>query len=384
LNRIFEKLESFMVESAKIEKKSIENLDIVIHSAGEIKKYFITANHEKDGKEYSLLDNLMHFLESENAHVLSQLIFGSCKYYNKHIEILEKLSDSFSWPVTWLHGDGCSCDCLTSTQVIAVAGVDVDHIILDGVRVGSCYKDEYAEYCYLGNITTDDLSCSKSDQALAAYNKMERALNSINMKFTDVIRMWNYLDNLLEWYDEFNVMRTAFFNKHDVFRSIVPAGTGIGAGNPLNAAYIGELFAVKPLNNNDDLKMYALPSPMQCPALDYKSSFSRAIEIDLPSSRYISISGTASIEPGGDTVFLDDTAGQIELTMKVISEILKSRNMSWSDTVKAIAYFKDINEKILFDEYLRKNNYPHLPVAIVHADICRDNLLFELELDAVK
>jgi len=373
-----------MVESTNIEKKSIENLDIVIHTVGDIKKYFITANHEKDGKEYSLLDNLMHFLESENAHVLSQLVFGSCKYYDEHIETLNELSDSFSWPVTWLHGDGCSCDCLTSTQVTAVSGVDVNHIILDGVRVGSTYKDNYAEYCYLGNITTDDISVSNDLQALAAYDKMVTALDSVNMKFTDVIRMWNYLDNLLEWYDEFNVMRTAFFNKHNVFGGIVPAGTGIGASNPVKAAYIGELLAVKPLNNNKEIEMSALPSPMQCPAIDYKSSFSRAIEIDLPSSRYISVSGTASIEPGGETVFLDDTASQIDLTMKVIAEILKSRDMTWSNTVKAIAYFKDIKEKPLFTEYLKKNNYPHLPVAIAHADICRDNLLFELELDAVK
>jgi enamine deaminase RidA (YjgF/YER057c/UK114 family) len=373
-----------MCECINVEKKSIENLDIVIHSVGGIKKYFITANHEKAGKEYKLLDNLMRFIESENAHVLSQLVFGSCKYYDEHIDTFNELSDSFSWPVTWLHGDGCSCDCLTSTQVTAVSGVDVDHIVLDGVRVGSTYKDNYAEYCYLGNITTDDVSASNDQQALAAYDKMVRALDSVNMKFTDVIRMWNYLDDLLDWYDEFNVMRTAFFNRHNVFGGIVPAGTGIGASNPSNAAYIGELLAVKPLNNNPDVNLSAIPSPMQCPAIDYKSSFSRAIEIDLPSSRYLSISGTASIEPGGKTVFLDDTAGQIDLTMQVISAILESRGMTWSDTAKAIAYFKDIKEQPLFTEYLKKNNYPHFPVAISHADICRDDLLFELELDAVK
>jgi len=51
------------------------------------------------------------------------------------------------------------------------------------------------------------------------------------MDFSHVARTWLYLDNLLDWYDDFNVVRTSFFRKHDVFRGLVPASTGIGGSN---------------------------------------------------------------------------------------------------------------------------------------------------------
>jgi enamine deaminase RidA (YjgF/YER057c/UK114 family) len=369
-----------MSKAVKIEKKYTDNLDIVTVSTPKLKKYYITSHPEKNGCFYCLYKNLMEYIQRENAQIISQFVFGSCEHYDESIEKLEKLAGPVSWPITWLHGDSCSCGCLTGTQIMAVSGVEVSPIKLDGKIIGSVYEDDDGEYCYLGNIHTNDLSGSNADHAQRAYENMLAALKSVNMDFSNVIRMWNYLDDLLKWYDDFNVMRTVFFNKHDVFNNIIPAGTGIGAGNPSGAAYVGDLMAVRP---KGDTKMFAVPSPLQCPAIDYKSSFSRAIELDMSGLRYLSISGTASIESGGKTVYLNNVPAQIEQTMKVVDAILKSRNMDWSNTVKAIAYFADIKDAPLFKKILEEKHYPQLPVAISHADICRDDLLFEIELEAV-
>ena len=45
-----------------------------------------------------------------------------------------------------------------------------------------------------------------------------------------------------------------------------------------------------------------LPSPLQCPALEYGSSFSRAAELRTPGWRRVVVSGTASILPGSHEV----------------------------------------------------------------------------------
>ena len=169
---------------------------------------------------------------------------------------------------------------------------------------------------------------------------------------------------------------------YEMDSNIVTASTGIGAGSAAGEAMVCALLAVKP--KNDNVKVFAVPSPLQCPALDYRSSFARAVEIDQPGSRLLTISGTASIEPGGETVHIGDTEKQIELTMEVIHAILKSRDMDWKDTSRAIAYFKDIDEAYLLEKYCIENHLPELPVAISHADVCRHDLLFEIELDAVK
>jgi hypothetical protein len=69
--------------------------------------------------------------------------------------------------------------------------------------------------------------------------------------------------------------------------------------------------------------------------------------------------------------------------MEVVHAILRSREMDWKDTTRAIAYFKDMKHLPLFERYCQEHNMADLPVAIAHGDICREELLFELELDAV-
>ena len=99
--------------------------------------------------------------------------------------------------------------------------------------------------------------------------------------------------------------------------------------------------------------------------------------------RRLYISGTASIEPGGATAHVGDVDKQIDLTMDVVEAILESRDMGWSDTTRAAAYFKDVESIPAFASYCRAKGLPPLPVAIAHSDICRDDLLFEIEMDAV-
>jgi hypothetical protein len=50
-----------------------------------------------------------------------------------------------------------------------------------------------------------------------------------------------------------------------------------------------------------------------------------------------------------------------------------------------IAYFKSFKEdQSLFTEYCQKHGLADLPAAYAHATVCRPDLLFEVELDAVK
>jgi hypothetical protein len=47
-----------------------------------------------------------------------------------------------------------------------------------------------------------------------------------------------------------------------------------------------------------------------------------------------------------------------------------------------LAYFKDPSFLPLFEEHLLQSGLEGLPYVPVHCDICRDDLLFEIELDA--
>jgi enamine deaminase RidA (YjgF/YER057c/UK114 family) len=95
------------------------------------------------------------------------------------------------------------------------------------------------------------------------------------------------------------------------------------------------------------------------------------------------ISGTASIAAGGESMFTDDVAKQIHLTLDVVEAILRSREMNWSNTVRAVGYFRDMDALPVFQACCRERGIPPLPMVPAHATVCRDDLLFEIELDAI-
>lgn len=310
--------------------------------------------------------------------VLGQFILAGCEQY----EPVRKAMGHIDWPLTWIQGDACSGGELHSSQIIAVSGISTKPVILGNEVVGRLYEDDHAIYCRIAGIIPGDISATPEKQALSVFEQMEEALVSAGLQFTDVVRTWLYLDDLLQWYGAFNKVRTAFFTRHEVFDHLVPASTGIGACNPYHAALMADALVVKPKNSS--CKVQAVASPLQCPAVSYKSSFSRAVEISYPDLRHLLISGTASIGTDGRTIHTGNPANQVEQTMKVAEAILVSRDMGWEDITRAIAYFKDMSSLNLYEKYCRENSIPSFPRAVSHADICRDDLLFEIEVDAVK
>ena len=130
------------------------------------------------------------------------------------------------------------------------------------------------------------------------------------------------------------------------------------------------------------MKIREVESPLQCSARDYRSSFSRAVEITHPNFRHLIVSGTAGIEYGGKSAFVGDLDRQINLSLDVAEAILKSRGMDWDDTLRAVAYIKDFSCAGEFRKIQKKRGLEKLPCVAIQADVCRDDLLFEIELDA--
>ena len=310
---------------------------------------------------------------------LQEFVFGGCRHYEVYAGALANANT----PTTWLQGDACRSGEMLSLQVLALSGITPSPVHLDGKLAGYWYEDAHARYCHLGGILPADPGASRARQAHDVFERMARALAACGMVFADTVRTWFYLDRLLTWYDTFNQVRTAFFEEHGVFEGVVPASTGIGAGNPSGCALAAGLIAVKPLDGATTILEIA--SPLQCSARSYRSSFSRAVEVACPTHRTLYVSGTASIDREGRTVHLGDPQGQVSHTMEVVEALLASRSMGWTDVVRGVAYFKDIRaDRGLYDAYCAEHGVASFPLALSHADVCRDNLLFEIEVDAVQ
>ena len=161
-----------------------------------------------------------------------------------------------------------------------------------------------------------------------------------------------------------------------LFRS----STGIGAANPFGCALVAGFWAMEDIAG--EASFFAVPSPLQCSARDYGSCFSRAVEMATPDLRRLMISGTASISPEGLTEHVGDVRKQGARTFEVVNAILESRRMKWTDVSRATAYLKRATDGWALAEYLLDHDL-HLPLIVTEADVCRDDLLFEMELDAM-
>jgi len=328
-----------------------------------------------------LIRRLAETLREAGAAIVRQEIFGAVAAHGEVQDALWQALGEPDWPVTWVEGVDCAGGSVAGMHVWAVAGGAVETISQNGRPIGRVFSDGCARHCVLGDVQPDDLSAPKTVQARQTFENLEAALREAGMDMTQVVRTWLFLDDLLSWYSPFNSIRTEFYRQWKMFDRLVPASTGVSGRNPAGSALTAGAWAVQPLTSA--LVLREVPSPLQCPASAYGSSFSRALELASPGQHRLLVSGTASIGPDGRTACVGDLHGQIELTMRVVQAILASRRLDFSDATRVTAYFKNLRDAPAFAAWCASRGLGQWPLVLAQSDICRDELLFELELDAI-
>ncbi|MGO8764019.1 MAG: Rid family hydrolase [Limisphaerales bacterium] len=332
---------------------------------------------EKIGEMFGRLSATIRELE---ATVLHLLVFGSVSGSSAATEAMRRTFGGLDWPVTWVEGAACDGSPIAGLQAFAFVGGEVQRIRLGGRVVGSMFEDGAFRHCLLGGVGPEQKNSPRAEQTKQTLGHLADALAQGGFSFADVMRTWFFLDDMLAWYDEFNRARTQIYSGIKFKTGSLPASTGIGGRNPAAAALVAGAWAARPLSANAHVKEAA--SPLQCPAPAYGSSFSRAMELSSPTGQRLFISGTASISPDGRTLWQEDTRRQVAQTMQVVEAILESRGLSWSDLTRATAYFKRAADVRIFHEWCAEKGLIFIPVILANSDVCRNDLLFELELDA--
>lgn len=362
--------------------RSVKNgLDISEVTQNGFKEYYISLGLEK-GDIDAPLAALFSFLKETGAGIVLQLIFGEASAKQAVLEKMKKMNGRVNWPVMGLEHDNGKKFPLSGMQVFAVSGTALKELKQNGLVAGYAYGNADFDCAVMANVEPDDRALSLKEQTFCVYDRAVALLKEAGMDFSNVARTWFYLDKLLDWYKEFNEARTSFLTKNGIFLKLVPASTGIGARNFESTVLSTAFYAVKPKNKT--VKISKIESPMQCEAFSYKSAFSRAVEIDTGAVRKLMISGTASILPDGKSAHAGDLDKQIELTLKVVSEILKSRGMDFSNVTRSVLYFKEKGAAPAFKKYCERSGIPAFPSVTAYTTVCREELLFEIELDAVK
>ena len=356
-------------------------LDLVIFDQPHARELHLTLRPQPGEKIAALFHRLGSLLSEHDASIVKQDIFGSLAARNEALEALPRVLGDLQWPVNWVEGADCAGAPIAGVQVLAVSGAAVQTIALKGRIIGRMFDDGWARHCHFGGLGPGDVALSQADQTRQTYENLEAALQQAGMSVTHIARTWFFLDDILSWYDPFNEVRNAFFAKHELPPGSLPASTGVSGRNPARAALTVNAWAIQP--HAASVRVKAIPSPLQCPAPEYGSGFSRALEVSTPHGRRVLVSGTASIAADGHTARIGDVRAQTALTMEVVKAILDTRDLCFSDVTRAIAYFKHAADAPALAQWCAAHGVAHLAAIAVQSDICRPELLFEIELDAM-
>jgi enamine deaminase RidA (YjgF/YER057c/UK114 family) len=341
--------------------------------------FSVTLKPLPDEEPAFLFHRLALQLRERKATPLHLLVFGDASTAKGGMEVLDKTIGPMDWPVTWVEGADCEGKLVAGIQLYAFTG-EVGRIEWNGRVVGSVFTEGGARQCIVGGLSPGNQDLTRADQTRQTLKELQSILALAGFEMGDIVRTWFFLENILAWYDNFNRARTKIYSGVKFRTGSLPASTGVGAKNPAGAALSLAAWAFRPLENSSQAEEVA--SPLQCPAPAYGSSFSRAMEIATDAGRRLFISGTASIAPGGKTLWPGDVRNQVELTMDVVEAILRSRGFTFADLTRAIAYFRDASDAEIFLDWLAANRLTQMPVVLSRCDVCRDDLLFELEADA--
>ena len=241
--------------------------------------------------------------------------------------------------------------------------------------------------------------------ALETFNLLDTSLAESNFNYNEIVRQWNYIENItmfdsvsdknLQNYQTFNDLRSLFYGKSD-FLNGYPSATGIGIEN---GGCTIEIIALKEKKGND---IHTVTNSHQVDAHNYSTTvlignaideinkistpkFERGKSILFREDGFLFISGTASII-GEETVFPDNVEKQTLTTFQNIDHLISVNNLNQCK-IGAISIPKLTNFRV----YLKnESDYPivkslcdkHFGILggiYVKADICRNNLLVEIE-----
>lgn len=334
-------------------------------------------------------------LEKYDAIIIHERVFGNKSYYTKIKDVRESLySNDLNTTTAFslLEGDphwGVGIAGMSIRGIITKdSAAEIENVVVNGEICGRLWKNKNSDYMILNNIhglvNNDD---NYYDQTINMFEKVNEIIKNKGFEFKDIVRTWIYLNDILKQYDEFNLARNKKFKdfklipgeiEGDSFEEVfMPASTGIDCDNIFGSAGVMDVLAVK--KKNKDVEIRNETGVVQKAAYRYGSAFSRAMVVKDKKNKFMYLSGTASINDQGETVFLDDIEKQIKKTGEVINALLKSEGLNVDDIYEGTVFLKKPEYYGAFVKYCINEKWSHLPFIITVADVCRDDLLFEID-----
>jgi len=339
------------------------------------------------GAAYTLIaDALQH----QRMEIVHERIFGSLSVAAAVMDARrDALGILSAGPVTYIEGAPPWGEGYAGSIIQALSPGSAGDVwtIMDGeTPCGRGWRRNGSTYLMLQNVQGP--GGSRPGQARGMFDRAEGILRRNGASYKDVARTWLYLSGILGWYPEFNKARSEKYGEFGIMpgpgdaRLLLPASTGIGAATPSGAAASMDLLAVRG-DCNGTSPVRKLSNRRQLDAFRYGAAFSRGAVMMEDEVKLIQVSGTAAIDEHGVSLHPGDIRSQIDCTFDRIETLLNQEGAALTDICAATVFVKRPEYASLFWAMAADRGLENFPAVCVVADVCREELLFEIDAEAV-
>lgn len=257
----------------------------------------------------------------------------------------------------------------------------------------SCHETSFGRSVYFetektgflaGNIYVNQHS-APADKYDFAFEKLGELLVANGFHAGHIVRQWNYIGNILQTentmgnYQMFNIARSKFYGLN--FPQGYPAATGIGMNDEGIAI---SFYAVR----SEGIKKHIFRNPNQTAPYEYSGfggtlelpKFERALGLEISGLTHIFVSGTASIFKD-ETVETGNAVAQTKVTLQNISKLAETDKNGKDKFYSTIRVYVKNQSDLPAIREITHSFFGHLPVNYLIADICREDLLVEIECE---
>jgi enamine deaminase RidA (YjgF/YER057c/UK114 family) len=375
-----------------------ENMKLHVTEAGE-GQAFIVASALKENNaaqaaraSYAKTAEVLH---ASGMAIVHERIFGSGSVESEVMtarrEALVEKQISAHGPVTYIHGNPLWGQGFSGFIIHAVAAEQCWTVNDGAIACGRGWRRNGCTYLVLQNINGSPCSSgdheSRTQQARRMLDRAERILRENNTSYNSVVRTWFYLADILDWYPAFNKVRSEKYGEFGIMpgpqdRSLLlPASTGISGETCAGSACTMDLIAVAGPDGSTPV-VRQLSNAEQLDAFRYGSAFSRGALIRDSDVTILQVSGTAAIDGKGKSMFAGDFRGQVSATLKKVEALMGQAGAGLKDITAATIFVKRPEYAGIFREMARERGLEEFPAVYIVADVCRDELLFEIDAEA--
>ncbi|MFZ5351514.1 MAG: Rid family hydrolase [Bacillota bacterium] len=376
---------------------SLPNVITKTFNQEEYKTYIFTVdlkNVETLENVMTIYSNLIDYIKANKLNIVYEKYFGKNSVIN---ELTQRRDD-----ILLNYG-------ITKPPMMYVEGLSIYNTPMSGIHVYAIDIDNQTAIRYikddLNKVIGSEISTKKM-KALHLFistKKQETVQREFDELFhdidknivgngyacTDIIRTWIYLNDIFKDYKVLNDSRREFFKNVGINYSsssaVLPASTCIQGKGVLDSSNIHTYCIKKSKSNVAISRVYnEFQNEAEGNEYLYRPTFSRGLILNYDACTELQVSGTASINKNGETIYKNDPYKQIEYTLLNIKNILSKANMDFSDLCNVACYFKSPEYYMEFQEIVRKLEIGDFAACYMVADVCRDDLLFELDGIAFK